>query len=102
MLAAQRQARSLADLLAQRAADDPERPAYTFLVDGETEEETISYAELERRAAAIAAALRERCEHGDRVVILLPPGLDFIAAFLACSYAGAVAVPAFRPTPARL
>jgi 8-amino-7-oxononanoate synthase len=102
MLAAQRQVRSLADLLEQRAADDPDRAAYTFLLDGEAEAESITYAELERRAVAIAAAVRERCQLGDRVVILLPPGIDFIAAFLACSYAGVVAVPAFRPTPARL
>jgi 8-amino-7-oxononanoate synthase len=102
MLAAQRQVRSLADLLERRAADDPNRAGYTFLVDGEAEAETITYGELERRAAAIAAAVRERCELGDRVVVLLPPGLEFIAAFLACSYAGVVAVPAFRPTPARL
>jgi 8-amino-7-oxononanoate synthase len=102
MLAAQRQVRSLADLLEQRAADEPNRAAYTFLVDGESDAEAITYGELERRAAAIAATVRERCELGDRVVVLLPPGLDFIAAFLACSYAGVVAVPAFRPTPARL
>jgi 8-amino-7-oxononanoate synthase len=102
MLAAQRQARSLADLLEQRATEDPNRAAYTFLVDGEAEAETITYAELERQAAAIASAVREHCELGDRLVILLPPGLDFIAAFLSCSYAGVVAVPAFRPTPARL
>jgi 8-amino-7-oxononanoate synthase len=102
MLVAQHQLRSLADLLERRAADDRDRAAYTFLVDGETDAETISYGELDRRSAAIAAAVGERCELGDRIVILLPPGLDFIAAFLACSYAGAVAVPAFRPTPARL
>jgi 8-amino-7-oxononanoate synthase len=102
VLAAQRQVRSLADLLEQRAAEDPDRPAYTFLVDGEAESESIRYGELERRTAAIAATVREVCDLGDRVVVLLPPGLDFIAGFLACSYAGVVAVPAFRPTPARL
>jgi acyl-CoA synthetase (AMP-forming)/AMP-acid ligase II len=102
VLAAQRQVCSLADVLEGRAADEPDRAAYTFLVDGEAVAETLSYGELDRRAAAVAAAVRERCELGDRVVILLPPGLDFIAAFLACSYAGVVAVPAFRPTPARL
>lgn len=100
-MASGRPVESLIDLLEMRAAWEPDRPGYTFLVDGEDERQEISWSGLERRARAIGAELQRRCAPGDRVVVLLPPGLDFIAAFLACSYAGAVAVPAFRPTPAR-
>src|SRR4029078_2729211 len=31
-----------------------------------------------------------------------PPGLDYVAAFLGCLYAGVIAVPAYPPDPARL
>src|SRR5918912_2634498 len=96
-----RRVESLIDVLEARAASEPDRRQYSYLVDGEAERQTISSAELARRARAIAAELQQRCAPGDRVVVLLPPGLDFVAGFLACSYAGAVAVPAFRPTPAR-
>src|SRR5207253_2034291 len=34
---------------------------------------------------------------GDRVLLLYPPGLEYIAAFFGCLYAGAIAVPAYPP-----
>ena len=34
---------------------------------------------------------------GKRVLLLYPPGLEYIAAFFGCFYAGAVAVPAYPP-----
>jgi acyl-CoA synthetase (AMP-forming)/AMP-acid ligase II/acyl carrier protein len=75
----------------------PDRRAYTFLVDGETREVSLTYGELDRRARAIAASLRPMIEPGDRVLLLYPSGLDYIAAFFGCIYAGAVAVPAYPP-----
>ncbi|MBC8121208.1 MAG: SDR family NAD(P)-dependent oxidoreductase, partial [Gemmatimonadaceae bacterium] len=35
----------------------------------------------------------------ERALLLYPPGLDFIAAFFGCLYAGVVAVPAYPPRP---
>ena len=34
---------------------------------------------------------------GERALLLYPAGLDFIAAFFGCLYAGVVAVPAYPP-----
>jgi amino acid adenylation domain-containing protein len=85
-----------------RAARTPGRLAYTFLADGEEEGEQLTYAELDERARAIAAALQEACAPGDRALLLYPPGLDFAAAFFGCLYAGVVAVPAYPPRSARL
>jgi len=34
-------------------------------------------------------------------LLLYPPGLDFIAAFFGCLYAGVVAVPVYPPHPSR-
>src|ERR1044072_2554517 len=73
------------------------RTAYTFLVDGETEEVSLTYGELDARARAIAARLQRLGAYGERVLLLYPPDLEYIAAFFGCLYAGAVAVPIFAP-----
>lgn len=90
-------AEDLVTLLRQRAQDQAERRAYTFLSDGEQEEETFSWSRLDQRARAIAARLQRTVAPGDRVLLLYPPGLEYIAAFFGCMYAGAVAVPAYPP-----
>lgn len=51
-------------------------------------------AALGDRAKAVAAALVRRGLTGHRVLVLLPPGADYVAALLGCLYAGAVAIPA--------
>jgi acyl-CoA synthetase (AMP-forming)/AMP-acid ligase II/acyl carrier protein len=86
-------------LLRARAAERPEQVAFTFLTDGESEGGRLTYGELDRRAAAIAAALAASVAPGERALLLYPPGLDFIAAFFGCLYAGVVAVPAYPPRP---
>jgi len=35
------------------------------------------------------------------VVLLVPPGLEYVASFFGCLYAGVVAVPAYPPNPRR-
>ena len=89
----------LVDLLDQRAGAHPERPLYTFLTDGETPAEPWTYGDLERKARALGAALVGRGLAGERALLLFPAGLDFIAAFWGCLYAGVVAVPAYPPRP---
>ncbi|HSG41484.1 MAG TPA: AMP-binding protein, partial [Thermoanaerobaculia bacterium] len=86
----------LVALLRQRAQDRPD-VGFTFLHDGEAQAEKLSYAGLDRRARSIAALLRAAGAEGERVLLLLPHGLDFIAAFFGCLYARAVAVPAYPP-----
>ncbi len=93
--------RTLIDLLQQRRTETPDRLAFTFLSDGEQEGASVSYRELDRQARAIAAWLREHGVAGERVLLLYSPGLDYIAAFFGCLYAGMVAVPAFPPRPNR-
>ena len=62
-------------------------------------DQTLSYVELERRAAAVARVLRARCQVGDRVLLLHPPGLDFLPAYFGCLSAGVIAIPAHLPAP---
>lgn len=77
--------------------DEPERQAYSFLPDGDTDELRWTYAELDRQARAIGAALQASGATGGRALIFYPPGLDYIAAFFGCLYAGVVAVPTYPP-----
>ena len=90
---------TVAGLLRARAAERPQQVAFTFLTDGEAEGGRLTYAELHGRASAIAATLAESVPPGERALLLYPPGLDFIAAFFGCLYAGVVAVPAYPPRP---
>jgi amino acid adenylation domain-containing protein len=92
---------SLTHALALRAEKTPARTAYVFLADGEEERDHLSYTTLEARARAIAAALSRSVAPGDRALLLDPPGLDFVAAFLGCLYAGVIAVPAYPPRSSR-
>ncbi|MER7403727.1 amino acid adenylation domain-containing protein [Streptomyces sp. NPDC000070] len=88
---------TLAELLDLRAATAPDQVAYTFLQDGVTPSDRLTYGELGRRAHAVAASLRESAAPGDRALLLHPPGLDFIVALFACFEAGIITVPAYPP-----
>ena len=93
---------TLVELLRCRGLGQPEQRAYTFLIDGEVEGNSITYAELDCQARAIGALLQQHKARGERVLLLYPPGLEFIAAFCGCLYAGAIAIPAPPPDAARL
>src|SRR5215510_12092180 len=56
-----------------------------------------SYRELAERARAIAGALTGLAPAGERALLLFPPGIDFVAGFFGCLYAGALAVPVYPP-----
>ena len=88
---------TLVELLRGRAAGWSDRLAYVYLEDGENETRRVTYAELDAWARAIAALLQDHDVAGERALLLYPPGLDFIAAFFGCLYAGVVAVPAYPP-----
>jgi amino acid adenylation domain-containing protein len=92
-----RRSETLVELLRARALQQPDRVAYTFLLDGEAEELHLTYSELDRRARSVAAWLQSFKATGEHVLLLYPPGLEYIVAFFGCVYAGAVAVPAYPP-----
>jgi acyl-CoA synthetase (AMP-forming)/AMP-acid ligase II/aryl carrier-like protein len=90
---------SIVELLKVRSAQNPDRAAYTFLTEGETSR--LTFSQLDARARAIGTALQSANCVGGRALLLFPPGLEFITAFLGCLYAGAVAVPAYPPRKKR-
>lgn len=91
-------ANSLAEVLQRRAACHPHRIAYTFLDYGASGRHSLTYGELNAKAGQLAAALQRMGMQGERALLLYPSGLDYIVAFFACLYAGAVAVPAYPPS----
>jgi len=90
------QGRPLGALLHEAAAARPDAVA---LVDGELR---LTYAQLLGRADAAAARLAELgLQPGDRIVVQLPNGWEFVVLTLACLRAGIVpvmALPAHRRT----
>ncbi|WP_443660785.1 AMP-binding protein, partial [Desulfovibrio sp.] len=95
---------SIIDGIRKKALSHPDSPALSFLPDGKAENaELCSYSRLDMRARAIAAAIQATGQGDGRpVLLMLPPGLEFIAAFFGCLYARAIAVPMTPPGLARM
>ncbi len=93
---------SFTDLLCWRALQHPEALAFRYFSDGETESDRLSYADLDRQARRLGAYLHQQGFQGERLLLLYPPDLHFITAFVGCLYAGAIPVPAYPPEPHRL
>lgn len=95
---------TLVQLLRFRALHTPAALAFTYLREGVHEDKTYTYASLDQAARAIAVTLT-RCDPplapGARVLLLYAHGVDFIAAFFGCLYAGKVPIPAPPPDGAR-
>jgi acyl-CoA synthetase (AMP-forming)/AMP-acid ligase II len=91
---------SIGEAFRRNVADSPDRQAVVFCrgAGDRLVEVSLTYAELDRAAASAAAWLRERCQPGDRALLLYPTGLDFVASFLGCLYAGVLPVPAPAPS----
>jgi len=87
------------DLLRFRASTQSDRTAFIFLQNGETEASRFTYKDLDLQAQLIAISLRNLTNPGDRALILYPSGIEFVAAFFGCLYAGVIAVPAYPPRP---
>jgi acyl-CoA synthetase (AMP-forming)/AMP-acid ligase II len=88
---------TLLDVLRWRAEHQPEQPAYVFLRDGISPDTVLTYRQLDARARSIAGDLQSRFAPGDRLLLVYPPGLEFVQAFWGALYAGLVAVPVPPP-----
>ncbi len=94
--------RSLVDVVRDRAEAQADERAYTFLDAGEDEGGRLTWAELDRRSRAIGAAIAGRAPNQSRVLLMFPPGLDFIPSFFGVLYAGMMAVPTYPPSGGRV
>ena len=88
---------SITRMLQEQAARNPANLAFRFLRDGGAAELTLTFQETVAQARSIAAALQARTDEGDRVLLVYPPGLEFVSAFFGSLYAGTVGVPIAVP-----
>jgi len=93
---------TLLDVLKWRAEHQPDQTAYVFLRDGIARDAVLTYAELDSKARSIAGYLRTRFTPGECLLLVYPPGLDFVQAFWGALYAGLIAVPVPPPDTFRL
>jgi acyl-CoA synthetase (AMP-forming)/AMP-acid ligase II/cytochrome P450/acyl carrier protein len=84
------------DILPVHVLGKPDATAFTFLKD-DRQAVSISYRELELAASRIAMELLKRGGGNGNVLLIFPPGLDFIQAFVGCALAGVPSVPLSIP-----
>lgn len=85
--------RGLVASLRWRAGHAGESIAFRFLPDGRQERDVLTYSDLDAKARIGANWLFAEGLKGERALLLYPSSPDYLAAFLACLYAGVVAVP---------
>lgn len=91
---------TLISLIDRNAANCGDLVAYRYLDysrSGGGEVAELTWTRFADRLQAIAAQLQKVAARGDRVAILAPQGLDYVAGLYAAIKAGAVAVPLFAP-----
>uniref|UniRef100_A0A672NDG4 Disco-interacting protein 2 homolog C-like n=1 Tax=Sinocyclocheilus grahami TaxID=75366 RepID=A0A672NDG4_SINGR len=88
----------LSEVLQWRAQTTPEHILYTLINSRVT---SLTCLQLHKRAEKIATLLYERGQlrDGDHVALVYPPGLDLIAAFYGCLYAGCIPITVRPPHP---
>jgi fatty-acyl-CoA synthase len=91
---------TLISLIDRNIANVGDTVAYRYLdftgaADGAAVE--MTWNQLGTRMRAIGANVQRVASRGDRVAILAPQGLDYVAGFFAAAKAGTIAVPLFAP-----
>jgi fatty acid CoA ligase FadD28 len=91
---------SIPGVLRERASLQPSDTAFTYIDyehDWDGVAETLTWSQLYRRTLNLAKQLRLCGSTGDRAVMLVPQGLDYIVSFLGAIQAGLIAVPLSVP-----
>nr|XP_060515731.1 disco-interacting protein 2 homolog C [Panthera onca] len=91
----------LSEVLQWRAQTTPDHVLYTLLNCRGAIASSLTCVQLHKRAEKIAVMLLERghLQDGDHVALVYPPGIDLIAAFYGCLYAGCVPITVRPPHP---
>jgi fatty-acyl-CoA synthase len=90
---------TLISLIERNIANVGDAVAYRFLDYARSEGNAVevTWAQFGIRLRAIAARVQRFAGEGDRVAILAPQGIDYVAGFYAAIKAGTIAVPLFAP-----
>ncbi len=89
---------TLGSILLDRVHAHPDKLAFEYIRSDGEPGSLLTYVELLARVQVVAGNLQSRFAPGDRLLLLFPPGLDFIVGFFGCLLAGMVAVPLAPPT----
>jgi len=91
---------SIIEYLEHWAEVQPDRCLYSFLDQDGKERDTYTFLAFHERTRHLAAYLSEiGLRRGDRVLLVYPPGLELLVAFIACARIGVIPVPVYPPTP---
>ena len=91
---------TLISLIDRNIANVGDAVAYRYLDHsgaGDMHAVELTWAQLGVRLRAIGARIQAATAPGDRVAVLAPQGLEFVAGFFAAIKAGTIAVPLFAP-----
>lgn len=96
--------RSLVDHLVSNRELRPDQQVFRFLDNGDADgpANCWTHGELYDKAAAVAQYIEDEGLVGERILLLYLPCVDYVAGFVGCLAAGAVAVPAYPPDPMRM
>jgi fatty-acyl-CoA synthase len=91
---------NLISLIDRNIANVGETVAYRYLdysrsAEGDADE--VTWSRFGARLEAIGARIQQAASRGERVAVLAPQGIDYIAGFYAAVKAGTIAVPLFAP-----
>lgn len=89
------------EMLAHWAQQRPDRLAFSYLDQGETEVDRMTFAEMHQQACKIGAYLQSFSQAGERAMLIFPPGLEFVRTMYGCLYAGVIPIPTNPPTLTR-
>ncbi|WP_343600357.1 fatty acyl-AMP ligase [Mycobacterium sp.] len=91
---------TLMSLIDRNVANVGDAAAFRYLdhsrvTDGQAVE--VTWTQFDTRLQAIGARVQQVAERGERVAVLAPQGIDYVAGFYATIKAGTIAVPLFAP-----
>jgi fatty-acyl-CoA synthase len=91
---------TLISLIDRNIANVGDATAYRYLDHtsaAEVRTEEVTWTQFGTRLQAIGARVQQTAGRGERVAILAPQGIDYVAGFYAAVKAGTIAVPLFPP-----
>lgn len=95
---------SVFNALQTRPSTHPNELVYSYAnEDGKIEHE-LNWSQLSAKTNSMTGFLRTECglNQGDRVLLVYPPSIEFVIAFVGCMRAGLVPVPVYPPNPRKL
>lgn len=95
--------KTILEKLSENISKHANKTALTFLKSDGSIEQQYTYKELDTESTKLGVWLLSNTslQKGDRVMLVYPPGLEFIISFLSCLKIGIVAVPVYPPNPSK-